>query len=128
MATTLGTNNGRSAARPDSGRGEQRRGVEAQAFATSFWQRVSASLGARLLVLALLMAAGFAGIYAAGAAGKFNPQNFWLTILAAAFWFGLAVGLANARLGRRHEEQAVSRSPERSEGAAKGLASTTESP
>ncbi|MDP2949562.1 MAG: HD domain-containing phosphohydrolase, partial [Chloroflexota bacterium] len=122
------TNNGRSAARPDSGRGEQRRGVEAQAFATSFWQRLSASLGARLLVLALLMAAGFAGIYAAGAAGKFNPQNYWLTILAAAFWFGLAVGLANAHLGRRNEEPALSQSPERSEGAAKGLARTTESP
>ena len=79
MATTSGSNNGRSAAGLNHGQDERTPGAQAGAFATPFWQRLSASLGGRLLVLALLMAAVFGGIYAAG---EFNPQNYWLTILA----------------------------------------------
>ena len=109
MATTSGSNNGRSAGGLNHGRDERTPSAQAGAFATPFWHRLSASLGGRLLVLALLMAAMFGGIYAAG---EFNPQNYWLMILAAVFWFGLAVGLANARLDRRNQ----------------GLARTTESP
>lgn len=44
--------------------------------------------GRRLLVVWLLMLGSFGVTYLAGGAGNFNPQIYWVPILAAAFWFG----------------------------------------
>lgn len=44
--------------------------------------------GRRLLVVLLLMLGSFGVTYVAGGVGKFNPQLYWLPILAATFWFG----------------------------------------
>jgi len=55
-------------------------------------QRLTAPAGARLGAVTLLLLLCLLVIYLAGGIGKFNPQIFWIPILAATFWFGPLAG------------------------------------